>query len=159
MDHAQHLCTGACLLAMDHAQHLCTGACLLAMDHAQHLCTGVLACMLWTMPSISALGCLLACYGPCPASLHWCLLACYGPCPASLRWCLLASINCPMPCMHSEGSSDCSWTRIDSAKKQHSLSKVHFNTGRLLEFNGLQYHFAAGQVFVAFANPASVPFG
>ena len=78
------------------------GACLHAMDHAQHLCTGVLACMLWTMPSISALGCLLACYGPCPASLHWCLLACYGPCPAFLRWCLLASINCPTPRMHSE---------------------------------------------------------
>ena len=41
----------------------------------------------------------------------------------------------------------------------HFLIEVHFNTGRLLfEFNGLQYHFAAGQVFVAFANPASVPF-
>ena len=42
----------------------------------------------------------------------------------------------------------------------YSLSDVHFNTGRLFfEFNGLQYHFAAGQVFVAFANPANVPFG
>ena len=30
--------------------------------------------------------------------------------------------------------------------KKYSLSEVHFNTGRLLfEFNGLQYHFAAGQ--------------
>ena len=41
-----------------------------------------------------------------------------------------------------------------------SLSEVHFNTGRLLfEFNGLQYRFAAGQVFIAFANPVSVSFG
>ena len=47
-----------------------------------------------------------------------------------------------------------------SANKEYSLLEIHFNTGRLLfEFNGLQYHFAAGQVFVAFANPASVPFG
>ena len=46
---------------------------------------------------------------------------------------------------------------IDSAK--NTLSKVHFSTGSLLfKFNGLQYHFAAGQVFVAFTNPASVPF-
>ena len=31
-------------------------------------------------------------------------------------------------------------------QKKYSLSEVHFNTGRLLfEFNGLQYHFAAGQ--------------
>ena len=29
----------------------------------------------------------------------------------------------------------------------------------LFEFNGLQYRFAAGQVSVAFANPASAPFG
>ena len=44
--------------------------------------------------------------------------------------------------------------------KKYSLSEVHFNTGRLLfEFNAHQYHFAAGQVFVAFANPANVPFG
>ena len=44
--------------------------------------------------------------------------------------------------------------------KKYSLSEVHFNTGRLLfKFHGLQCHFAAGQVFVAFANPASVPFG
>ena len=28
----------------------------------------------------------------------------------------------------------------------------------LFEFNGLQYCFAAGQVFVAFANPVSVSF-
>ena len=39
---------------------------------------------------------------------------------------------------------------------QKIISEVHFNTGRLLfEFNGLQYRFAAGQVFVAFANPVS----
>ena len=44
--------------------------------------------------------------------------------------------------------------------KKYSLSEVHFNTGRLIfEFNGLQYCFAAGQVFMAFANPASVSFG
>ena len=44
--------------------------------------------------------------------------------------------------------------------KKYSLSEVHFDTGRLLfEFNGLQYHFAAGQIFVAFANLANVPFG
>ena len=44
--------------------------------------------------------------------------------------------------------------------KKHSLSEVHFNTGRLLfKFNGLQYRFAAGQVFVAFAYPVSVSFG
>ena len=70
--------------------------------------------------------------------------------------------------MRSEGSSDCSWTglySIVSAKKclklkKYSLSDVHFNTGRLLfEVNGLQYRFAAGQVFVAFANPVSVSFG
>ena len=45
-------------------------------------------------------------------------------------------------------------------KNLNSLSEVHFNTGRLLfEFNGLQYSFATRPVFVAFANPASVPFG
>ena len=44
--------------------------------------------------------------------------------------------------------------------KKYSLSEVHFNTGRLIfEFNGLQYRFAAGQVFVAFANPVSVSIG
>ena len=51
---------------------------------------------------------------------------------------------------------------IASAKKflKLSLSEVHFNTGRLLfKFNGLQYHFTAGQVFVAFVNPVSVSFG
>ena len=66
-------------------------------------------------------------------------------------------------------TSDCSWTGlyiiIVSAKiilklKKYSLSEVHFNTGRLLfKFNGLQYCFAAGQVFVAFANSGSVSFG
>ena len=49
---------------------------------------------------------------------------------------------------------------IVSAKKILKLKKnteVHFNTGRLLfQF---QYRFAAGQVFVAFANPVSVSFG
>ena len=45
-------------------------------------------------------------------------------------------------------------------KKKIETQEVHFNTGRLLfEFNGLQYCFAAGQVFVAFANPVSVSFG
>ena len=50
---------------------------------------------------------------------------------------------------------------LDSAKKpqKYSLSVVHFNTRLLFEFNGLWYHFAVGQVFVAFVNPASVPFG
>ena len=44
--------------------------------------------------------------------------------------------------------------------RKYSLSEVHFYTGRFVfEFTGLQYHFVAGQVFVAFANPASVPFG
>ena len=34
--------------------------------------------------------------------------------------------------------------------KKYSLSEVYFNTGRLLfEFNGLQYRFAVGYVFVA----------
>ena len=44
--------------------------------------------------------------------------------------------------------------------KIYSLSEVYFSTGRcLFEFNGLQYCFAAEQVFVAFANPVSVLFG
>ena len=65
----------------------------------------------------------------------------------------------------AKGSSDSSWTGYLPKKlkrKKYSLSELHFNTGRLLfEFSGLQYqyHFAAWQVFVAFANPASVPFG
>ena len=75
-------------------------------------------------------------------------------------------VNYPTPHMRSEGSSDCSWTRIyiDSAKKietqKYSLSEVHFNTGGLIfEFNGLHSTtFAAQQVFLAFANPASVLF-
>ena len=72
----------------------------------------------------------------------------------------------PAPCMRSEGSSDCSWTGLyiyickNKLKlKKYSLSEVHFNTGRFLfEFNGLQYRFVAGQVFVAFANHVSVSF-
>ena len=65
------------------------------------------------------------------------------------------------PRMRSEESSDCSWPGLYICKKiETSLSEVHFNTGRLLfEFNGLQYCFAAGQVFVGFANPVSVSFG
>ena len=62
----------------------------------------------------------------------------------------------PAPRMRSKGSY------IDTAKKFEIqlLSEVHFNTGRLIfEFNGLQYHFVAQQVFVAFANPARVLFG
>ena len=70
----------------------------------------------------------------------------------------------PAPRMRNEGSSDCSW-RPDTwdlykhlKLNEYSLLEVHFNTGGLLfKFNGLQYHFVAGQVFVAFANPASVP--
>ena len=61
-------------------------------------------------------------------------------------------------------SSDCSWTGlyIISIQKKIETQKieVHFNTGRLpFEFNGLQYRFAAGQFFVALANPVSVSFG
>ena len=43
---------------------------------------------------------------------------------------------------------------------KYSLSEVHSNTGRLLfEFNRLQYTLAAPEVFVAFANPVSLPSG
>ena len=90
---------------------------------------------------------------------------------ASRKWVEVSALACnyPAPRMRSEGSNDCSWTGlygvyIYSKKnlklKKYSLLEVHFNTGRLLfEFNGLQYRFAAGQVFVAFANPVSVLFG
>ena len=52
-----------------------------------------------------------------------------------------------------------------SAKKiqnlsKYSLSEVRSKTGRFLfEFNRLQYTLAAPEVFVAFANPVSLPFG
>ena len=52
---------------------------------------------------------------------------------------------------------------ILSAKKfqnfsKYSLLEVHSNTGRLLfEFNHLQYTLVAPEVFVAFANPVSLP--
>ena len=88
------------------------------------------------------------------------------PCPGDRPYHLTAFDFYPMPCMCSEGSSDWDYMAyilyIVSAKKflklkKYSLSEVHFNTGRLLfEFNGLQYRFAAGQVFMAFANPVSV---
>ena len=43
---------------------------------------------------------------------------------------------------------------------KYSLSEVHSNTGRFLfEFNCLQYTLAAPEVFVAFANPVSLPSG
>ena len=43
---------------------------------------------------------------------------------------------------------------------KYSLSEVHSNTGRFLfEFNRLQYILAAPEVFVAFANPVSLPSG
>ena len=55
---------------------------------------------------------------------------------------------------------DCIYSIKKLKLKKYSLSEVHFNTGRFLfEFNGLQYRFVAGQVFVAFANPVSVSFG
>ena len=41
---------------------------------------------------------------------------------------------------------------------KYSLSEVHSNTGRLLfKFNHLQYTLAAPEVFVALANPVSLP--
>ena len=43
---------------------------------------------------------------------------------------------------------------------KYSLLEVHSNTGRLLfEFNRLQYTLAAPEVFVAIANPVSLPSG
>ena len=43
---------------------------------------------------------------------------------------------------------------------KYPLSDAHFNTGRLLfEFNRIQYTFAAPEVFVAGANPVSLPSG
>ena len=43
---------------------------------------------------------------------------------------------------------------------KYSLSEVHSNTGKLLfEFNSLQYTLAAPEVFMAFANPVSLPSG
>ena len=77
--------------------------------------------------------------------------------------------------MRSKGLCDRSWPvyiyiyiriylqknfRIFLNLSKYSLSEVHSNTGRLLfEFNRLQYTLAAPEVFVASANPTSLPSG
>ena len=70
------------------------------------------------------------------------------------RWCHPRAIPCKDSCA-ARGKL------IAGCKKFFcSLSEVHSNTGRLLfKFNHLQYTLAAPEVFVAFANPVSLPSG
>ena len=62
----------------------------------------------------------------------------------------------PALCMHSEGSSDCSWTGLYIYMVYIS---ANFDTQKILTFRSpfkaalRVYRFAAGQVFVAFENP------
>ena len=77
----------------------------------------------------------------------------------------LAYYYYPARACASKGLCDRSWCLLYICKtffylSKYSLSDAHFSTGRLLfEFNRFQCTLAAPEVFVASANPVSLPSG